>query len=177
MKLTELARKTLEAYFGGVKFEPDEETKKKYGKNGASFVTLKIGDQLRGCIGTLTAIQPLCRDVQDNALNAALHDPRFLSLEEIELGDISIEVSVLSKPKKLIFKTQEELLGKINHKMGIILKKGRFSATFLPQVWEQIPDKTLFLEHLSQKAGLKKHEWKSAETEIWCYTVKAEREK
>ena len=171
MKLTELARKTIEAYFKGKKFEAPGEVKKKYEKKGGSFVTLtekKTGD-LRGCIGTLEAVQPLYTDIMANALNAAFRDPRFFPLVENELGKINIEVSILSEAKKLKCKDQKDLLKKLNHQMGIILKKGYASATFLPQVWEQIPDKKDFLEHLSIKAGLGKDAWKTAD--IWTYEV------
>ena|SRR3989344_4966924 len=177
MKLTELARKTIEASFYGKKFEVAESVKKKYGKPGTSFVTLtekKNGD-LRGCIGSLEAVQPLYADVMANALNAAFRDPRFFPLSKDELKDVKIEVSVLSEAKMLKYKDEEDLLGKLNHKIGIILKKGYATATFLPQVWEQLPDKIDFLEHLSLKAGLNKDAWKSAE--IWYYNVKVEKER
>jgi len=175
MDLTQLARKTLEAQFSDKKFEPDKETKKKFSKNLACFVTLTKKKELRGCIGSLRAHQFLWKDVIDNSLNAAFQDPRFLPLDKRELKEIKIEVSVLSEPKKLVFKTPEELLKKINNKMGLILKKGFYSSTFLPQVWEDLPGKNSFLEHLSLKAGLTKDAWKNSE--FWYYTVKIEKEK
>ena len=174
MKLVELARKTLGVYFDGKEFLPDEETKKKFSKKQASFVTLTENGELRGCIGSLEARQELWKDVQENAVNAAFYDSRFNPLEKNELQKIKIEISVLSKPKKLQYKNPQDILEKINSKMGLILKKHGRTATFLPQVWEQLPDRIEFLENLSQKAGLEKDSWKTAEFEY--YTVKKEEE-
>ena len=174
MKLTEIARKTLEAYFRGEEFEPDVKTKRKYNEKKACFVTLAKNSVLRGCIGCLEARQVLWREVIENAINAAFHDPRFIQLKEDELKDIKIEISILTKPKELTFKTSDELLKKIKNNMGLILRKKFCSSTFLPQVWEQIPNKKEFLEHLSMKAGLNKDAWKDAE--IWYYTASVEKE-
>ncbi len=174
MKLTQLARKTLECYFENKKFIPDEKTQKQYSEKRACFVTLTKNNNLRGCIGTLKACQELWKDIQQNAIHAALHDTRFHPLTENELKDIKIEVSVLSNPKPLNFSNLKDLLNKINNKMGIILKKGFYSSTFLPQVWEQLPNKIEFLEHLSFKAGLSRDAWKTSE--ISYYTINAEKE-
>lgn len=177
MKLTEIARKTLEVHFAGKEFYLDKETREKYREKKACFVTLTIDDELRGCIGSLNATKELWREVQENALNAAFNDFRFFPLSENELRKIKIEVSVLSNTKKLEFKDEEDLLKKIKKDMGVILKQGICSATFLPQVWEQIPDKREFLEHLSAKAGLNKDAWKQKKTEISYYKVNIEKEK
>lgn len=174
MNLTQLARKTLESYFENKDFQPDEKTKNLYNKKQACFVTLTKKRELRGCIGSLIGHQELWKDVKENALNAALNDPRFLALRKEELKDIKIEISVLSVPEKLEFKDEKDLLKKINKKIGLILKKGFYSATFLPQVWEELPDKEEFLQHLSMKAGLDKHGWKDAE--FWYYDVEKEEE-
>ncbi len=174
MKLTEIARKTLENYFAGKKFSPDESTKKEFGEKRACFVTLTINGGLRGCIGSLEARQELWKDVMQNAVNAAFNDPRFPPLSKEELKRIKIEVSVLSEKKKLSYKDEKDLLEKIDNKMGIIIKKNGYSATFLPQVWEQLPDKIEFLEQLSLKAGLNKDSWK--QSEIFYYRVEAEEE-
>jgi AmmeMemoRadiSam system protein A len=174
MKLTEIARKTLEAHFKGKEFELDKRTKERLKEKRACFVTLTKNGELRGCIGTLEPRQPLYKDIIENAKNAALNDPRFAPVSESELKDINIEVSVLSLPKKIKYKSPEELLKKINKKMGLILEKGYYSATFLPQVWEDLPDKVQFLEYLSMKAGLNRNAWKTAD--ISFYTVKIEKE-
>ncbi len=172
MNLTQLARKTIEFYFNNKKFEPDKKTKQKLKDKKACFVTLTNKGNLRGCIGCVEAEQELWKQVQENIINAAFYDTRFSGLTKKELKKIKIEVSVLSEPKKLEYKTEKDLLKKINNKMGIILKKNPCSSTFLPQVWKQIPDKKEFLEHLSLKAGLDKDAWKTAE--IWGYGVEVE---
>ncbi|MCX6750983.1 MAG: AmmeMemoRadiSam system protein A [Candidatus Pacearchaeota archaeon] len=174
LKLTELARKTLEYYFLGKKFIPDEYTKEIYKGKQACFVTLTINGNLRGCIGSLIPQKELWRDVQENVINAAIHDFRFSKVTEEELSKIKIEISVLSLPKKIQPVNEKDLLMRINSGRGLILKKGTASATFLPQVWEQIPDKIDFLEQLSIKAGLNRDAWKSSE--LWYYTVNIEKE-
>ena len=169
MNLPQLARKTLESHFLRKTYIPNHKTKQKFKDKKACFVTLTKNNELRGCIGCLEAKKELWQEVQENAINAAFHDSRFLPLEKNELNKIKIEVSVLSKPKKLEYKDEKDLLKKINNKMGIILKKNPCSSTFLPQVWKPLPDKIKFLEHLSLKAGLNKDGWKNAE--IWFYKV------
>jgi AmmeMemoRadiSam system protein A len=175
MNILQLARKTIEEYFNGKNFVPDNKIKQEYSKKQACFVTLTKNKNLRGCIGSLQASQPLWKDVTENALNAAFRDPRFLPLNKNELKEIKIEISVLSESKKLEYADDKDLLKKINHKMGLILKKGYSSSTFLPQVWEELPDKINFLEHLSMKAGLSKDSWKTAE--FWYYNIESEKEK
>lgn len=177
LTLTQLARKTLEIYFEKRNFNPDLATRRKFSEKKACFVTLTENGNLRGCIGSLYPRKELWKEVQQNAINSAVSDQRFFPMKKEELNKIKIEVSVLSKPKKLEYKNTDDLLRKINSKMGIILQMKGYSATFLPQVWEQIPDKTKFLEHLSEKAGLDKDSWKNPETEIWHYTANVEEEK
>ena len=174
MKLTELARKTIESSFNDEGFVVDKDTKLKFKDKKASFVTLTKNKNLRGCIGSLEQRKELWKDVQENAINAAFHDPRFMPLKKEELKAVKIEVSVLTKPKKIELKDKELLLDKIDKNMGLILKKGYQSSTFLPQVWEEIPDKEVFLKELSLKAGLDEKGWKNSE--IWYYRVEAEGE-
>jgi len=169
-----LARESIIAYLHGREVEVSDEIKKKYGSKRACFVTLTEDEDLRGCIGSLEAKQELWKDVMDNAVNAGFHDPRFPELEEDEFDDIKIEISVLSEAEKLGYKDEEDLLRKIDNKMGIILKKGFNSATFLPQVWEQLTDKQAFLEQLCLKAGLFEDDWKNAD--ISFYRVEKIRE-
>jgi AmmeMemoRadiSam system protein A len=124
---------------------------------GAAFVTInkRPNDQLRGCIGSLQAYRPLYEDIIANARAAALQDPRFPPLSPEELKDIKIEVSILSEPKPLEYKDKEDLRKKITpYKDGVVLKLGSHQATYLPQVWEQLPDFDLFFSSLCQKAGL-----------------------
>ena len=115
--------------------------------------------------------QPLYQDVIDNTINASFRDYRFGRLDKSELNQIKIEISVLTIPKKLNFSSPEELLKKLNSKIGVILKKGYFSATYLPQVWEDIPDKTEFLSSLCLKAGLPADSWRKPGIEIETYGV------
>ena len=124
---------------------------------GSSFVTITKGKEhsLRGCIGSLEAYRPLYEDIILNARSAALHDPRFQALSELEYNDIKVEVSILSKPKVLNYDDIEDLKNKIKPNIdGVVLKPDSYQATFLPQVWEQLPTFELFFAHLCQKAGL-----------------------
>ena len=164
-----LARSALESQFNGKDIKISKEIKNKYGEKGACFVTLTEMGDLRGCIGSLQAHQPLYQEVIDNAINAGFNDSRFDILEEEELEDIKIEISVLSSAKELGI--GKDIFNKIDNKMGIILKYNKNSATFLPQVWEQIPDKEVFLEELSMKAGLAPDAWK--DSKIWFYKVES----
>lgn len=175
MNLLNLARKSIEAELNHVELSIDEKIKKKFGKPAATFVTLTKNEMLRGCIGVLKPIRPLWLDVIENAKASAFNDFRFPPLRKEELPKIKIEVSILSEPREIKFSSPEELLKKIDKKMGIILKKGIYCATFLPQVWEEIEDKEEFLKHLSRKASLQEDEWKSSR--IFYYRVKSLKEK
>jgi len=137
-----------------------------------TFVTLKQQGQLRGCIGNLSASDPLAEGVRRNAVNAAFHDPRFSPLTARELDQVVIEVSVLTEPRPLEFSDPEDLLHKLRPNIdGVILRKGYASATFLPQVWEQLPQKEDFLGHLCLKAGLPRDAWKRSTLEVSTYQV------
>ncbi len=122
---------------------------------GAVFVTLKIDGGLRGCIGSIIAHRPLINDLIEHAYSAAFSDPRFRPLTIEEFNEATISVSILTTPKRMDFKNEEELLEKIvPHTDGIIIKDGRYQSVYLPSVWEQLPDKKEFLNTLKQKAGL-----------------------
>jgi AmmeMemoRadiSam system protein A len=141
---------------------------------GASFVTLKIEEQLRGCMGTIEAKLPLAEDVIKNASSAALRDPRFLTvtLEEIDL--IETEVSVLTTPEILMYSSSEDLLSRLKPGVdGVIAKKGARRATFLPQVWKKVEDAEDFLSRLCLKANFTQDAWRSEELEIFTYTVES----
>jgi len=138
---------------------------------GATFVTLRLDGELRGCIGTLEAEHPLRHDVLRNARNAALRDPRFEPLSEKELAGLSIEVSLLSTPEPLSFADEEDLTRQVEaRRHGLVLEYGRHRSTFLPQVWEQLPDARDFLRHLKAKAGLPPDFW-SEGIRVSCYAV------
>jgi len=122
---------------------------------GATFVTLRQGEVLRGCVGSLEARRPLNEDVRENACAAAFFDPRFPSLELEELETTSIEVSLLTPPQPLAFRDEDDLIRQIRPGVdGIILGRGFARSTFLPQVWESVPSPRRFLALLRQKAGL-----------------------
>ena len=126
----------------------------------ASFVTLNLHGQLRGCIGHLEAIQPLVKDVAENAYSAAFSDPRFAPLSEREFGDLDIHISVLSPAQPMQFDSEADLLQQLRPGVdGLILEDGYYRGTFLPSVWEQLPSPELFLAHLKQKAGLPSNYW------------------
>ncbi len=141
---------------------------------GACFVTLKKGAELRGCIGTVEAHRPLVQDISENAYAAAFQDPRFPPLRGEELAALTIHLSVLSPPRPIEFGSEQELLEKIRPGVdGLILSEGQHRGTFLPSVWEQIPERNEFLAQLKRKAGLAPDYWSSAikveryETESW----------
>lgn len=159
--LLKLAREAIKAEISGDKLIIDENIKKKYREKGACFVTFTIDGELRGCIGSLESHQELWKDVIANAVNAGFNDPRFNPISADELKNIKIEISVLTSPEKLGI--GKDVYDMIDNKMGIVLRKGFYSATFLPQVWEQITSKERFLQQLSLKAGLPKDAWKDAE--------------
>jgi len=137
-----------------------------------TFVTLTIAGQLRGCIGNLTSNESLASGVRRNAINAAFHDPRFAPLSPSELECVSIEVSILSEPRPLDYREGADLLKKLRPNIdGVILRKDFASATFLPQVWEQLPQPQDFLTHLCLKAGLASDAWQHSELEVSTYQV------
>jgi len=157
--LLELARASI-AKAVGVPYKYDEEITLKENpwlqEKGAAFVTLTTkGDQLRGCIGSLVAHRKLYNDVIENAKNAAIHDPRFVALSEEEFNDIDVEVSILTPALPVEYSSIEDLKSKIKVGIdGVVLKYGKYQATFLPQVWEQLPSFELFFAHLCKKAGM-----------------------
>ncbi len=126
----------------------------------ATFVTLTIYNQLRGCIGTLTAYRPLVSDVAYHAYAAAFSDPRFPKLQHEELLQLAIHISILSPPVALSFKSEEDLLRQLHPGVdGLIISEGGHQGTFLPSVWESLSNPRDFLCHLKQKAGLAPHYW------------------
>lgn len=127
---------------------------------GASFVTLKKEGDLRGCIGALEAYQPLVQDVSQHAFDAAFSDPRFTRVSRDELQQINISISVLSPAEKIYFSNETELLEIIQPGIdGLILQEGNLKGTFLPSVWESLPEKNDFLQQLKRKAGLPEFYW------------------
>lgn len=171
-KLRELARNSIALELGIEISSFDENDFKDsifHEKRGV-FVTLEIGGQLRGCIGNIDPVYPLYKAVQRNAREAAFSDRRFDPVEEEELENIDIEISVLTVPKKLEFDSSGDLLSKLRPGIdGVVLKNGSQGATYLPQVWEDLPDKEMFLSTLALKAGLSTDDWQ--ECEVYIYEV------
>jgi AmmeMemoRadiSam system protein A len=129
----------------------------------ACFVTLQQRGDLRGCIGTLAAYRPLVEDVAAHAFAAAFKDPRFMPLRPEELAGLEIHISVLTAPEPLRFSSEEDLLRQIRPGIdGLILEDGLHRGTFLPSVWESLPEARLFLNHLKRKAGLPENYWSPA---------------
>lgn len=137
-----------------------------------TFVTLKIKDQLRGCMGCLTPSETILEGIQRNAINAAFNDPRFPALTEPELEQAEIEISILTNPRELDYADSTDLLKKLRPNIdGVIINKGMARATFLPQVWEQLPRAEDFLGHLCRKAGFSPDEWQKGELGVSIYQV------
>ena len=138
---------------------------------GACFVTLTQTGQLRGCIGSLEARRTLLADTKANAVAAALHDPRFVPLSPQDLDNIQVEVSVLSPMQALDFSNEADALAQLRPGVdGLVFACDGRRSTFLPQVWEQLPDRAVFLAHLKRKAGLPTDFW-SHEVRLQRYTV------
>ena len=138
---------------------------------GATFVTLTQAGELRGCIGSLEAHRPLIDDVRANARAAAFRDPRFPPLTRDELARTRVEVSLLSPAEPLFVTDEADALTRLRpHIDGLILSAGGRRATFLPKVWEQLPEPAVFLARLKQKAGLPADYWSSG-LRLWRYTV------
>jgi len=128
--------------------------------SGAVFVTLTEAGRLRGCIGSLEAHRALGCDLEHNARAAAFRDPRFPPLAQAELPRIRVEVSVLTPATPMTFTDEDDALAHLRPGVdGVILEHGYHRSTFLPQVWEQLPDPRQFLSHLKQKAGLSGDFW------------------
>jgi hypothetical protein len=140
----------------------------------ACFVTLNKDGRLRGCIGDIFPRRPLYQAVVYSAAAAAVADRRFRPVGPEELDEIEIEISLLSLPTRLEFKSPEELLERLRPGVdGVVLRLGQKQATYLPQVWEQIPDKQEFLERLAEKAGLERSGWRSPQARVLLYQAEA----
>jgi AmmeMemoRadiSam system protein A len=157
--LLRIARASIGKALGaGPSFDPGDQDWLR--EPGATFVTLRRGESLRGCVGSIEARRPLGEDVSQNALAAAFRDPRFPPLEPREWPGITLEVSLLSPPEPLPCASEAEALRLLKPGIdGVVLEYGAHRSTFLPQVWEQLPDPHDFLVHLRRKAGLPDGFW------------------
>ena len=172
--LLTMARATLERGLRGQPLPPlDLESMTPHlRESGASFITLTVDGNLRGCIGVLEPYQPLAQDVREHALAAALEDPRFPPVTPEELDQIEIEISRLTLPRRLEYADASDLLNRLRPDVdGVILRDGMRRATFLPQVWEKIPDKAAFLVNLCSKMGAMPGTWRKKHLEVLTYQV------
>ena len=174
--LVETARKTIQEALFNVKEKSDQEasTPSKFLERRGTFVTLTLNGALRGCIGHIIPQESLIEGVRVNAMNAAFRDPRFRPLSKPEFEKIKVEVSILTAPKPLPYTDANDLLAKLRPGIdGLIVRQGYHQATFLPQVWEQLPGKKDFLSHLCLKAGLAGDAWLHDPLEVHTYQVQA----
>lgn len=141
-------------------------------ENGAAFVTLTEDGELRGCIGALEPYQPLVEDVREHAVAAATEDFRFHPVRSQEVPHINIEISRLTPPQPLEYSSIDDLLQILRPGIdGVILRDGLRRATFLPQVWEKLPDPEEFLSHLCAKMGASENAWRKKHLTVLTYQV------
>jgi AmmeMemoRadiSam system protein A len=141
-------------------------------EEGASFVTLTYKGYLRGCVGALEPYQSLAEDVREHAIAAAFQDYRFPPVTVAEVEDISIEISYLTRPKILNYSDPVDLLEFLRPNIdGVVIRDGMRRATFLPQVWEKIPNPEEFLEQLCMKMGSSPDLWRRKKLDILTYQV------
>ena len=174
--LLSVARQTIEERLTGQEGQGQPETfqSPKFHEKRGTFVTLTENGALRGCIGHIIPQESMIEGVRENAINAAFRDPRFSPLSEAEWKRVKVEISILTDPTPLDYTDAVDLLNKLRPGIdGLIIKKGFNQATFLPQVWEQLPDKKEFLRHLCLKAGLDRDAWKHDKLEVFVYQVQA----
>lgn len=139
----------------------------------ASFVTLHLEDELRGCMGTLEAIRPLAVDIAANAYAAAFHDPRFRPVSQAEFERLDIHISLLSAPESMSFVSETDLIAQLRPGIdGLIIEEGHRRGTFLPAVWESLPEPAHFLWQLKRKAGLPADYW-SGTLRVARYTTES----
>ncbi len=169
--LLTLARNAIAARFG-LPAAPVAVDLPELAKMGATFVTLTKHGDLRGCIGSLEAWRPLVQDVQENARSAAFRDPRFEPLSADEWPLTRVEVSLLTPPEPLAFRDEADALAQLRPNIdGVIFSAGNRRSTFLPQVWEQLPEPADFMARLKQKAGLPANYW-GPDVRLERYTVR-----
>lgn len=172
--LLSLARQSIEQAAFGRRFEPElKDLPPRLREDGVCFVTLFMpGGELRGCIGGLEATQPLAADVCQHAASAAMEDYRFNPVRPHEVPLLQIEISRLTRPEPLEYEQPEDLLRLLCPKRdGVVLRDGFQRATFLPQVWDKLPDPAAFLSHLCQKMGAPSDLWRRRKLQVEIYQV------
>ena len=173
--LLRLARESIERAVKGEELPPlDLSTlPSRLCEESSSFVTLTFRGKLRGCIGALDAYQSLAEDVREHAAGAALKDPRFPAVREDELSGLEIEISRLTRPIPLEYKDASDLLSKLRPYIDGVILHGdpHHRATFLPQVWEKIPNSAQFLDNLCYKMGVEPDLWRRKHFDVLTYQV------
>jgi AmmeMemoRadiSam system protein A len=175
-ELIQLAKSAIDSFLQNKSLEIDKKIKEKFSEKKSCFVTLTKNGELRGCIGSLTPTKPLWKEVIENSINAAFNDFRFFPLSKEEFSKINIEISILSNLEKIEYISLEDLFKKIKNK-GVFIRYGSFSATYLPQVWDEIKEPSTFLSSLCKKAGLSFDFWKNKNLEFSIYSVDIIKEK
>jgi AmmeMemoRadiSam system protein A len=163
LEMLAYSRRVLENKIKENKEIDEDATDSNYMQSAGVFVTLKKGDELRGCIGYIEPVESIWDAIRINTIAAATGDPRFASVEAEELAEIMIEISILTRPKACEF--EEINIGKD----GVVLEQGRRKATYLPQVWEDLPEKERFFGTLCEKSGLGADCWKEPQTKFFRY--------
>lgn len=174
LALLKLARQALEAGVRGELPPPLDlaSLTPALSQPGAAFVTLTRRGELRGCVGALEPYLPLAEDVREHAIASALQDYRFPPVQPSELGEIKIEISRLTLPQELEYASPADLLARLRPGVdGVTLIDGRMRATFLPQVWDKLPDGERFLAHLCQKMGAPEDLWRRKKLRVQIYQV------
>ena len=174
--LLALARKTIEEkLFNKDLPEDNKNISEKYLEKRGTFVTLTIHHNLRGCIGHIVPHEALIDGIKVNAINAAFRDPRFPPLSKEEWKNVKVEISILTEPVPLEYSGAGDLFDKLRPGIDGVIIKNEYSqsAVFLPQVWDQLPDKAEFLTHLCIKAGMNGNEWKRGELTVYIFQVQA----
>jgi AmmeMemoRadiSam system protein A len=170
--LVRIARSAIAVRLGVPAGEDADRAHPALTRPAATFVTLTQEKELRGCIGSLEPSRPLAVDVRENAVAAAFRDPRFAPLAVHEFVATSVEVSLLGPSQPIRFVDETHLLAQLAPGVdGLILEFGGRRATFLPQVWEKIPDKVEFLENLCYKMGSSPDTWRTKKLEVLVYQV------
>ncbi len=172
--LLSLARNSIENCVRGTALPSFDPKSLSPGLNdeGASFVTLTYNGYLRGCVGALEPYQSLAEDVREHAVAAAFQDYRFPPVQAGEIKDIKIEISYLTRPTPLTYQNPDQLIELLRPNVdGVILRDGIRRATFLPQVWEKIPDPVEFLEELCMKMGAQPDLWRRKKLDVLIYQV------
>ena len=172
--LLELARGALGEVLSDQKISPLDESSlpPKLLKKGATFVTLTKQGMLRGCIGALLPTVALAQDVREHAVAAATQDYRFPPVTLSELPEISIEISRLTLPRALDYETPDQLIEQIRPGVdGVTIMDSYRRATFLPQVWEKLPEPPEFLNHLCNKMGARPDLWRHKKVGVQVYQV------